>query len=125
MYNGLQETRRQEAITADLERQSLEAQKAVIDAQKSNDLQAARLDKEIAEAKLEVAQIRARAAIANEAALASLLSSDPGYLEYMMHIASTQAWKVSDKLVVPAGASFDSVLNPQGDVNAVVDLSSR
>ena len=121
----IQEKRRQEAITADLERQSLEAQAAVIDAQKANDLQAAKLDEEIAKARLKVSEINAQAALANEAALATLLSGNQGYLQYMMHMASTKAWQSTDKLVVPAGASFDSVLNPQGDVNAVVDLSSR
>ncbi|MBN1149338.1 MAG: hypothetical protein JXA78_18900 [Anaerolineales bacterium] len=109
----VQEQKRQEAITADLEKQALEAQLAVIIAQKANDLRNAQEDQKIAEAQLEVEKTRAQAEIASVLALANLYADNPEYLDFLIQQLWAQAWANTDKVVVPAGTNPITILSPQ------------
>lgn len=119
----IQETERQQAITAGLQKERLVAQQSVIEAQKANDLQTAQLQLAVEQAELEVAKTAAQAEIAGQMALATLFQQNPIYAEYMAHLASTQAWGKLDKVIVPAGTSVDSILSPDGSVGIVTDVN--
>lgn len=110
----VQERRRQEAVTADLERQAVEAQAAVIEAQKANELTVAQLDIEIAQTQLEAAEVRAQIETANERAVATLYANNPDYV----HLLEQQAWAAAigeaDKIFLPAGSDPLTILSPDG-----------
>ena len=74
-----QEEVRQQTILAELEEKRLAAQRAVIEAEKANDLLAAQKDLEINRARAEAAQKAARAALASELILAELYAQNPSY----------------------------------------------
>jgi hypothetical protein len=116
----IQEEHRQAAITADLERQALEAQQAVIEAQKNNDLLSAELDEAIAEQLLLVQQIDSLASIADEQALAEMYSDNTRYMEFLVKLANAEAWNLLDKVIVPVGTSPDTVLSPTDDITTVI-----
>jgi len=120
----IQETERQQAVTADIQRQRLEAQQAVIQAQKDNELKEAQLELQVVNAQLEVAKTQAQSALTEEAALAALFQVNPAYADYMAHLATMKAWGNVEKIIVPAGAGINSILSPTGDVNAVVDVGN-
>lgn len=98
-----QETLRQEAISADLQRQVAEAQNAVIDAQKENELLIAQRDKEIADARLLVAQVNAQAEVAEELALANIISGNEAYGDYLETQSLAQAVTSSELIISPNG----------------------
>lgn len=121
----IQETFRQETISADLERQQIEADLAVIQAEKANELEKARLDKAVQEAELEVELVKAQIQVAPETAKAQLLQANPEYAEYLIAQTWSGAWQKTDKVIVPAGTNVSSVLNPNsGDMTTVVDAGN-
>lgn len=117
----IQEEQRQKAITADLERQALEAQQAVIQAEKNNELLEAQLNEQIAEQELLVQQIQSLAAVADEQALAEMYSDNPEYVEYLIGLAQANAWGELDKVIVPVGTTPATVLTPGEEVITVVE----
>ncbi len=116
----IQEEQRQKAITADLERQALEAQLVVIEAQKANDLRAVELDEAIQLQLLIVRQIQATENIAYEQALAEMYSVNPKYVAFLLGIAQADAWGNLDKVIVPVGTVPDAVISPSGEVITVI-----
>jgi len=99
----VQEQARQDAATAALDQQKLQAQRAVIEQQKANDLYSATQDLEIQRAKNAAAQEAAKAGQANEAALAAIYQSNPAYANQKAIEAQASAWKATDKVIVPEG----------------------
>lgn len=98
--SALQERARQEAVLADLERQRLQAQLAVIQAEKVNAAQ----EKELRAIKSEIAIIQAKIDIARDLALAEMFAKNPGYLQYQIVVANAGAIRETDKLIfVPEG----------------------
>ncbi len=116
----VQEQRRQEAITAALERESLEQQLQVIVAQKANDLKAAQLAMEVSTAELEVAQLEAKKALAEEFARAGLFAENPEYLKVVVAQYWSAAWKEATKVVLPAGVDPMTVLSPGDGLDVVI-----
>jgi hypothetical protein len=116
-----QEEQRQKAITAGLEKDALEAQLDVIVAQKANDLKDAQLSLEISQAQLEVAQTNAKAELADVFALAGLYADNPAYLTLLINEKWAEAWNGVDKIIVPAGSSPQTILNPDG-VDVVIPV---
>jgi hypothetical protein len=108
----IQEKTRQETITAALEQQRLAAQKAVIEAQKSNELLTVQKDLEIADAQLKVDQTKAQSALAEKIAFALMLQNNPVYADYLVQQYWAAAWGNSSKFVIPAGTDPTTVLNP-------------
>ncbi len=101
-----QEEVRQKTILSDLERQRLEAQRAVIEAEKSNNLLAAKKDLEINEIQAQAALSAARAQLAAEIIKAGLYADNSAYAYLQALITNASALNATDKLIfVPEGNS--------------------
>ncbi len=129
----IQEEARQQKILADLERQKIESQKAVIEAEraneltrveaelaiiqaeKNNELIAAQLDLEIQAARAKAAIEQAKADLATESAKAALYANNPGYLQHQIAQANASALNPNDKIIfTPEGTSPTIVLPGPG-----------
>ncbi len=134
----IQEEARQQKILAELEQQKIAAQRAVIEAEranelarveaeraiiqaeKENELLAAQLDLEIQSARARAATEKAKAEIAVQLALAELYAANPGYLQLMMVQANASALQPSDKIIfTPEGTIPTLVLPGPGIVPTV------
>lgn len=134
----MQEEARQQATLAVLEQSKIEAQRAVIEAeranelarveaqaaiieaQKANDLLAAERDLEIRTAQALAAQEQAKAEVAVELALAQLFAANPAYLQLQIVQANAGALKPSDKIIfTPEGTIPTLVLPGPGIVPTV------
>jgi hypothetical protein len=131
----LQEEMRQQKSLADLEQQKIVAQKAVIEAQranelaqveaeraiiearKSNELLAAQRELEIQTALAKAAIEKAKADVASQLALAEIYSNNPTYLQLQIAQANAAALKATDKLIfTPEGTTPTLVLPGPGIV---------
>jgi len=129
----IQEEARQQKLLADLDQQKIvaqkavieaeranelarvEAQRAIIEAEKSNELFAAQSDLEIQTIQAQVSVERAKADVATELALAELISANPGYMQLQVAQANADALKKTDKLIfLPEGTSPTLVLPGPG-----------
>ncbi len=134
----IQEQARQQTALAQLEEQKVaaqkavieaeranelarvEAQKAVIEAEKQNELLAAQRDIEIAQALAIAAEEQARAQIAVESALAELYAGRPDYVQLLIVQANASALRATDKVIfTPEGMTPTLVLPGPGIVPTV------
>ncbi len=134
----IQEQARQQTALAQLEEQKVAAQKAVIEAeranelarveaeravieaQKENELLAAQRDIEIAEALAVAAEEQAKAQIAVETALATLYAGRPEYVQLLIAQANASALRNTDKVIfTPEGVTPTLVLPGPGIVPTV------
>ena len=134
----IQEQTKQQTILAQLEQEKVLAQKAVIEAeranelarveanravieaQKTNDLLAAEKDLEINEALALAAAEKAKADLAAQLVLAELYGTNPGYLELQMLRANADALQPTDKIIfTPEGTVPTLVLPGPGIVPTV------
>lgn len=99
----VQEKSKQDAVTAKLEQEKLTAQRAVIEAEKTNQEFAAKRDLEIAKVKSEVAAQDAKSALAPELAKAAMIESSPRYADLQKTQALASAYKATDKIIIPQG----------------------
>jgi hypothetical protein len=106
-----QETARQQAILADLERQQLEAQLAVIKAQTNNALK----QKDLRTVEAQIATIQAQIDIANNLAMAKMFAENPGYLQYQVVLANASAIKATDKLIFVPEGTMPSLIFSSGN----------
>ena len=134
----IQEQARQQTALAQLEEQKVaaqravieaeranelarvEAERAVIEAQKNNELIAAQRDIEIAQAQAVAAAEQAKAQIAYESALAELYAGRPDYVLLLMAQANASALNKTDKVIfTPEGVTPTLVLPGPGIVPTV------
>lgn len=134
----IQEEARQQKILAELEQQKIEAQRAVIEAERANELARveaeraiiqAEKDNELLDAKLDLDVQTARAAaaveqakadIARQAALATLYAQNPEFLRLQFVQANASALKPTDKVIfTPEGTTPTIVLPGPGIVPTV------
>ncbi len=134
----IQEQARQQTALAQLEEQKVaaqravieaeranelarvEAQRAVIEAEKQNELLAAQRDIEIAQALAVAAEEQARAQIAVESALAELYAGRPDYVQLLIVQANASALRATDKVIfTPEGMTPTLVLPGPGIVPTV------
>ncbi len=134
----IQEQARQQTALAQLEEQKVaaqravieaeranelarvEAERAVIEAQKQNELLAAQRDIEIAQALAIAAEEQAKAQIAVETALAILYAGRPEYVQLLIAQANASALKSTDKVIfTPEGVTPTLVLPGPGIVPTV------
>ncbi len=139
----IQEQARQQTALAQLEEQKVaaqravieaeranelarvEAERAVIEAQKSNELIAAQRDIEIAQAQAVAAEEQAKARIAYDSALSELYSARPEYVQLLIAQANASALKSTDKVIfTPEGVTPTLVLPGPGIV-PTVDTTAR
>lgn len=114
-----QEETRQQILLAQLERQRLDAQKSVIEANKANDLLSAQKDLEISRAKAAAAEEQAKADLANQIALAALYQNNPNYYHYQITLANSTAIKATDKVIFAPLGEFPNIVLGDGVVSTL------
>ncbi len=137
----IQEESRQQTILATLEHAKIIAQKAVIEAEranelarveaekaiivaeKDNDLLAAQRDLEIQSALALAATERAKAEIATQASLAVLYANNPGFLQLQIVQANAAALKPTDKLIFTPEGTIPTIVLPGPGIVPTVDTT--
>lgn len=131
----IQEQTRQQTILAQLERDRLAAQLAIIEAerandlaqketerqvleaQKANELLGAQLDQQINRALAEAATAKAQADLAPETLLAGLYAANPVYVQWLIAQANASALNATDKIIfTPEGVSPSIIIPGPGVV---------
>lgn len=134
----IQEESRQQRSLAELEQQKIEAQRAVIEAEranelarveaeraiiqaeKDNELLAAQLDLEVQRSRALAAQEEAKASVARQLALAALYADNPEFVQLQLAQTNASALKPTDKIIfTPEGATPTIVLPGPGIVPTV------
>lgn len=134
----IQEAARQQAVLASLEQAKIQAQRAVIEAERANELarveadraiiQAekdnqlleAQLDLDVQKARAVAAAEEAKAQLANQTALASIFEAYPGYVSLQLAQTNANALKSTDKVIfTPEGSAPTIVLPGPGIVPTV------
>lgn len=116
----IQEEAKQQTVLAQLEKEKLQAQSAVIETQKANDLLGARKDLEINTARAVAAAQKAKADLANNLALAEMYASFPSFLQLQIATQNAAALKATDKIIfTPEGTTPTIVLPGPGVVPTV------
>ena len=138
----IQEESRQQLILAQLEEDKIraqkavieaeranelarvEAEKAVIEAQKANDLLAAEKDLEIQKALALAATERAKAEIAVQGALAALYSDFPAYVQIQAINANASALQPTDKVIFTPEGMVPTLVMPGPGIMPTVDTTA-
>lgn len=137
----IQEETKQQTILAQLEQEKILAQKAVIEAQKANELAqveaqqaiieaekanellAAQKDLEINQANAAAAAEKAKADLANQLVLAELYGDNPGYLELQKIQANANALKATDKIIFTPEGTVPNLVIPGPGIVPTVDTT--
>ncbi len=138
----IQEQARQQTTLAELEREKVSAQKAVIEAeranelarveaeqaiieaQKTNDLLSAQRDLEIAGIEVQAAIQRAQAQVAVEAAQIELYTSIPDYFQLLMARANASALKETDKIIFTPEGTTPTIVLPGPGIVPTIETSN-
>lgn len=138
----LQEQTKQQTLLAQLEQEKIKAQKAVIEAERANEvarleaekvvidagkineLLAAQRDLEINIALAEAAIEKAKADLAPQAALAELYATNPGYLELQMLQANANALQPTDKIIFTPEGTIPTLVLPGPGIVPTVDTGA-
>ena len=139
----IQEESRQQKTLAELERQKIESQKAVIEAEranelarveaglaiiqaeKNNELTAAQLDLEIQTARAKAATEQAKADLAPEIAKAELYATSPGYLQYQIAQAKASALNANDKIIFTPEGSAPTIVIPGPGIVPTIETAGQ
>jgi hypothetical protein len=137
----IQEQTRQQTILAELERERLAAQKAIIEAErvndlakletqlaviqstKANELLSAERDLEINQVLAEVAKAKAQSDLAYNAALAELYATNPEYLHLQIIQANASALKATDKIIFTPEGTTPTIVLPGPGIQPTVDTT--
>jgi regulator of protease activity HflC (stomatin/prohibitin superfamily) len=138
----IQEESRQQKILAELEREKIEsqravieaeranelarveAQRAIIEAEKSNELLAAERDLEIESANALAAAEAAKATVAQDAALAAIYAANPGLLQLELAQANASALRTTDKIIFTADGMVPTLVMPGPGIVPTTDVTS-
>lgn len=138
----IQEETRQQTILAELEQEKILAQKAVIEAQKANELAqveaqrsiieaekanellAAEQDEAINAALARAAAEKAKADLASQLILADVYADNPGYLELQIVQANANALKATDKIIFTPEGTVPSLVIPGPGIVPTVDAGA-
>jgi hypothetical protein len=118
-----QEEVRQQTILAELQREKLEANRAVIEAEKANDLLAAQKDLEINKAKADAAVESARAELALETVLAELYRRNPDYAYLEALSLNASALKETDKIIFTQEGTTPTIVVPGAGIMPTVETT--
>jgi len=102
----------------------VEAERAIIQAQKSNDLLAAQQDLEISKAQALAATEKAKADLAVQAALAELYAKNPGYLQLQIAQANASALKATDKVIFTPEGMVPTLVLPGPGIMPTVETGA-
>lgn len=120
----IQEETRQQTILARLEQEKLLAQKAVIEAEKANELLSAQQDLAINKAQALAAAERVKVEIAKEIALADLYARYPGYVTLQIALANASALKETDKVIFTAEGMTPTLVLPGPGIVPTVETTT-
>ncbi len=123
--SAIQEETRQQIILAKLEQEKLEAQQAVIEAQKANELLAAEQDLAINKALAVAAAEKAKAEIASQLVLAELYANNPAYLQLQIVQANASALNDTDKIIFTPEGTTPTIVLPGPGVVPTVETAPR
>lgn len=139
----IQEEARQQTLLAQLEQEKILAQKAVIEAQKANELAqveaqnaiieaqkenellSAQKDLEINKALALAAAEKASADLAQQTALAKLYGENPGYLQLQMALANASALKATDKIIFTPEGTIPTIVLPGPGIQPTVNTTPQ
>jgi hypothetical protein len=99
----------------------VEAERAIIEAEKANELLAAEADLEIQRAAALAAAEQAKAQTALEAALAAVLAANPGLLQLKTVEANARALQPTDKLIFTPDGTTPTIVLPGPGIVPTVD----
>ncbi|MCU0486002.1 MAG: SPFH domain-containing protein [Anaerolineales bacterium] len=119
----IQELAKQQTVLAVLEQEKLQAQRAVIEAQKSNDLYSAQQDLQINKAQAAAAAEKAKATLANELVLAQLYAENPSYLTLQLALANASALKETDKIIFTLEGMMPTLVLPGPGIVPTVETT--
>ena len=137
----IQEETKQQTILAQLEQEKILAQKAVIEAnkanelaqveaeeaiieaQKANDLLSAQKDLEINQAMAAAAAEKAKADLAAQLVLAELYADNPGYLDLQKVQANANALQPTDKIIFTPEGTVPNLVFPGPGIVPTVDTT--
>lgn len=138
----IQEEAKQQTILAQLEQEKIlaqkavieankanelaqvEAQKAIIEAEKTNDLLAAQKDLEINQALAAAAAEKAKADLAAQLVLAELYADNPGYLELQKVQANANALQATDKIIFTPEGTVPNLVFPGPGIVPTVNTTA-
>jgi hypothetical protein len=118
-----QEEVRQKTTLAQLEEERLKAQRAVIEAEKANDLLSAQKDLEINQVQAEAAVAAARAELASELILADLYATNPAYAYFQAVLANASALTAADKIIFTQEGTSPTIVVPGAGIMPTVDTT--
>lgn len=118
-----QEEVRQKTTLAQLEQERLVVQRAVIEAEKANDLLSAQKDLEINRARAEAAIEAARADLARELALAEIYAENPAYAYIQALLANASALTEVDKIIFTPEGSMPTIVIPGPGIVPTVETT--
>ncbi|MCC6169056.1 MAG: SPFH domain-containing protein [Caldilineaceae bacterium] len=139
----IQEESRQQKTLAELEEEKIVAQRAVIEAERANELArveaeqaiivaekdnallAAQRDLEIESALALAAAERAKAEVAVQMALAEILASSPGLLQLQIAQTNASALSASDKIIFTPEGTTPTVVLPGPGVTPMIDIAKE
>lgn len=101
----------------------VEAQKGIIEAQKNNELLAAQRDLEINQALAEAAAEKAKADLASQLVLAELYADNPGYLDLQKVQANASALTETDKIIFTPEGTVPNLVIPGPGIVPTVNTS--
>jgi regulator of protease activity HflC (stomatin/prohibitin superfamily) len=101
----------------------VEAERAIIEAEKSNELLAAQSDLEIQRAAALAAAEQAKADTAMESALAAILAANPGLLQLKTVEANASALQPTDKLIFTPDGTTPTIVLPGPGIVPTVDTT--
>jgi len=102
----------------------VEAQRAIIEAEKSNELLAAQQDLEIQKAAAVAAVEQAKAETAVEAAIAVILNANPGLLQLRAAEANARALQNTDKIIFAPEGTTPTLIMPGPGIVPTVDTTA-
>jgi len=102
----------------------VEAEKKIIEAQKANELIAAQQDLEINTAQALAAAEKAKADIAPQVVLAELYARNPGYLQLQLTLANASALKATDKIIFTPIGTTPTIVVPGPGVQPTVTTNT-
>lgn len=105
---------------AQADKASADAQAQVITAQKNNELLAANNNLKIQEVNRQIAEERAKAEVAQKVAEAVIYQNNPRYAEVVNTKVVADAYKITDKLIIPVGTTPAMVVGGSGQTPQVV-----
>lgn len=121
----IQEETRQQITLARLQQEKLQAQKAVIQAEKANQLLAAQQDLEINRALALAAAEQAKVDLALQTATAELYANNPAYLQLLIVQANASALNATDKIIFTQEGMMPTIVIPGPGIQPTVDTGAQ